>query len=358
MACDGYQQSRVRTGYEQIIPQRTGDTYAITAKKPGVVKDINEHGVIVEYEDGEVVGYETGTRFGKASGLVIPHTIITPLKKGSVVRVGYPIVYNSGFFEPDFFDPEKIVWKNSKTATTVLWEAVDTHEDASSLSTKFAKELSTRIAKVKTIVVAFDMVVNRLIKTGTAVEYGTSLCVLQDAVSAGSGSFDEQTLDSLAELSTQSPRAGVKGVVASVEVYYHGDLEDMSDSIRSIAKMSDRAMTEKSKALGRNIYTGQVDSGFRIDGDPLPLDHIAIQVTMIVEVAMNVGDKGVFDAQLKSVTSSIMEQPMMTESGREIDAVFGYQSIDNRIVMSPYILGTTGMVLEALEDKMIKEYFG
>lgn len=357
VACQGYHQSTVRTGYEEIVPQRTGSMYAITAKQPGKVTDVNEHGVIIEYEDGQVQGYETGIRCGKAAGLVIPHNIVTPLKKGEKVQVGYPIIYNSGFFEPDFFDPKKIVWKNSMDATTVLWESVDTHDDASSISVEFSQRMKTTIAKVKTVVVAFDTVVSRLIPIGKEVEFSTSVCVLQDSVSAASGAFDETTLDSLSELSTQSPKAGVKGKVSNVEIYYHGDLEDMGDSLRSLARISDKRMADKAKALGKTAYTGQVDSGFRIDGDALPLDHVAIQVTILQDVSMGVGDKGVFGAQLKSVISATMTSPMTTKSGRKIDAIFGYKSIDDRIVFSPYILGSTSMVLEALADKMVSEYY-
>jgi len=357
VACAGYHQSTVRTGYEEIVPQRTGSMYAITAKKPGRVTDINEHGVIVTYDDGEILGYETGIRCGKAAGLVIPHRIVCPLKKGDKLEVGDPIIYNSGFFEPDFFNPKKIVWKNSMDATTVLWESVDTHDDASSISVEFSKRMRTTVAKVKTVVVPFDTVVSRLISVGKEVEFGTSVCVLQDSVSAASGAFDETTLDSLSELSTQSPKAGVKGTVVNVEIYYHGDLDDMSDSLKSLARASDKRLADKAKALGKSIYTGQVDSGFRIDGDPLALDHAAIQITITQDVGMGVGDKGVFGAQLKSVISATMSQPMTTKSGRQIDAIFGYKSIDDRIVFSPYILGSTSMVLEALAEKMVQEYY-
>lgn len=353
----GYHQATVRTGYEQIVAQRTSSMYALAAKKPGIVQDITEHGVVIKYDDGEVLGYETGKRFGKAAGLVIPHNIVTPLKKGSKVKEGDAIVYNTGFFEPDFFDPTKIVWKNSMNVTTVLWESVDTHDDASSLSENACKLLTTQVAKVKTVVIPFTTEINRLLKEGMQVEYDTSVCVMHDSVGGSSGAFDEQTLDTLSQLSTQSPRAGVKGQVSKVEIFYHGDLEDMTDSLRAAVRASNKSMADKAKALGKPVYTGQVDTGFRIEGDALALDHAAIQVTFISDVEMGIGDKAVFGAQLKSVASSKMESEKITESGRVIDAVFGYQSIDNRIVMSPYILGSTMMVLESLADAMVSEYF-
>ena len=48
---------------------------------------------------------------------------------------------------------------------------------------------------------------------------------------------------------------------------------------------------------------------------------------------------------------------MKTEDVTEIDAIFGMKSISNRIVNSPFIMGTTAKVLEVLTDKAIETYF-
>ena len=80
IACTGYHQAQVRTGYEQVIPYRVGSTYAVMAKKSGKVTSLTPTGIIVTYDDGESVGVEIGRKYGNAAGLTIPHEIITPLK--------------------------------------------------------------------------------------------------------------------------------------------------------------------------------------------------------------------------------------------------------------------------------------
>ena len=47
-----------------------------------------------------------------------------------------------------------------------------------------------------------------------------------------------------------------------------------------------------------------------------------------------------------------------TESNVEIDAIFGQKSIDDRIVTSPAIMGTTATLLGVVGSKAFKVYKG
>ena len=49
---------------------------------------------------------------------------------------------------------------------------------------------------------------------------------------------------------------------------------------------------------------------------------------------------------MKTVFSEVLDTEMRTESGQEIDAVFGATSISARIVESPFIIGTTTVVIK------------
>jgi hypothetical protein len=358
IACEGYHQASLRTGYDSILGQRTSDMYCITAKQPGVCTEINDHGVIVTWADGTVQGYSTDTQYGKAAGLVVPHVIKSPLKQGQKINPGEAVIYNVGFFEPDFFDPKRVVARTAVNLRTVLWENNGTLEDASGISSKAAERLSTKMTKLKTIVVPFSTAVTMRVNKGASVEYDTTLCVLQDEISANAGAFNDNTMDNLARLSSQSPRAGTQGVIDKIEYFYHGEIEDMHLSLQQLCSGSDKALVKAAKALGRKAYTGSVDSGFRNDGEPLPFQHVAIRVYITSTVTAAVGDKGVFGHQLKSVFSSVNEEPYVSEDGQEIDAEYGSQSVKNRIVNSSYILGTTIGALVAIEKAMVDAYRG
>lgn len=290
IACDGYRQAIVRTGYDSIIPHRTTDLYAFTAKKPGRVRKVLDTGIIVDYDDGETQGFTIGRRFGNAQGLTVAHTVVTPLKNNDTFAVGDPIVYNTGFFEPDFFDPKKIVWKNSINARTVLWESPQTHEDSSAISTYIADKLTTKTTKIKTIVVNFDQAISNLVKRGDLVDADSVLCIIEDAVSANSKLFDERSIETLRVIGAQTPRAHVKGVVERVEVYYHGDKDDMSESLKAISDASDKSFRLRANSAAKTSATGSVDGGFRIDNNQLALDSLAIKVYISSNVMAGVGD--------------------------------------------------------------------
>lgn len=290
VSCDGYHQFMVRTGYDSVLAHRTTDLYAFTAKKPGVVRQVTEHGIIVDNEDGSTQGCTLGRRFGNAQGLTVAHEIVTPLKAGDKVAVGDPIVYNSGFFEPDFFNPKQIVWKNALNVKTVLWESSQTHEDSSAISKGISQKLSTKITKVKTLVVNFDQTISELVKVGDQVVADTVLCLIEDAVTANNKLFNEESIHTLKTISAQAPRAHVKGVVEKIEVFYYGDKQDMSESLRELSSKADKELRQRALSVAKEPATGLVDGGFRIDNNGLALDQLAIKIYITSSVGAGVGD--------------------------------------------------------------------
>ena len=358
VACDGYHQLLVRTGYDSVIAHRLDEPFAFTAKKKGRVSSVSNTGIVVEYEDSTRQGFYLGRTFGNAQGLTVAHNVVTPLKAQDTFDVGEPIIYNDGFFEPDFFNPKQICWKNAVNVRTVLWESVNTHEDSSSISTKLASKLSTKVTKVKEVIINFDQVVSNLVRVGDHVEGDSVLCVIQDPFAASNTLYDQKSLDTLKMLSAQTPKANTKGVVERVEVYYHGHKEDMSDSILEIVNKSDKEIKQRAISAGKKAFPAEVDSGFRIGGNPLNLDSIAIKIYITHDVVNGVGDKLVFSNQLKSVVGDRMESVMRSEDNREIDAQFGAKSLEARIVNSPFIIGTTATLLKLVGANAAKIYRG
>lgn len=290
VSCNGYTQAPVRTGYEQVLGQRTSDLFCYAARKNGKVISKKDNSILIEYEDGTQKGIVLGRRFGAAAGLTIAHEVTSELHVGQEFKKGDIIAYNTGFFEKDILDPTNVILKNAVMAKTVLWESTQTHEDASSISRKLADKLSTKTTKIKQVVVQFEQEVKDILRPGTAVEHPTILCTIEDPLTSNAGLFDESTLDTLKMFSNQTPQAKVKGIVEKIEVFYNGEKEDMSDSLRALADASDRALASQYRGLGKRPLTGQVDEGYRIDGDPLQLDHLVIKFYLTSEVSSGVGD--------------------------------------------------------------------
>lgn len=356
VACDGYTQALLRTGYEQVIPHRVGDMFAVTAKQPGKVVQFTKDGMIVEYADGSRQGITLGRRYGNASGLTIPHTIVSDMAMGQSFEVGEPLAYNKGFFERDSLNPKQIIWKSAMLAKTVLMESPDTLEDSSAISRRLSTRMMTDQTKIKDIIVNFDQEIHKMVKQGQAVDPESILCIIEDAISARAGLLDEDALDTLRVLSSNAPQAKVRGNVERIEVYYNGDLEDMSESLRQLAMESDKQIAARNTSIGRKAYTGSVSDEFRVGNDPLLMDTACIRIYLNSRVGAGVGDKGVFCNQMKTVIGRVFNNNVRTESGVEIDAIFGAKSVADRIVTSPDLIGTTTTLLLKAGERVIKAY--
>lgn len=358
IACPGYHVSPVRTGYEQVIAHRVSDIYAVTAKQDGVVKAISPHGMVVQYADGKEKAIELGLRYGAAAGLTIPHSIVpvATLKAGDTFKAGAPLAYNEGFFAHDPLNPSQLAFKGSLMLRVALMETPLTLEDSCVISQELAGKLRTTMAQPRTIVLNFDQSVSRLVEPGMTVNSDDILCVIEDAVSANQSLFNQASLDTLRALQAQVPVAKYAGQIERIEVFYHGDQEDMSESLRKLAKWGDAQLAKRYKALGKPVKTGQVDEGFRNEGEPLLLDTMAIRIYILSEVPAGVGDKMVFGNQMKSVIGRVAREEMRTESGLKLDAIFGSTSVDARIVGSFDTIGTTATLLRAASQRAVSAY--
>jgi hypothetical protein len=360
LACDGYHVSPVRTGYEQIIAHRTGDLYATTAKQSGTILSINEHGMVVQYDDGSKKAIELGLRYGSAAGLTVPHTVVAGhgLKAGDTFSSGDILAYNTGYFDYDPLNPKQVAFKGSVMARVALMECPLTLEDSCMISQGLAEKLKTGIAQPRTIVLDFKQAISHLVEPGITVSSDDILCVIEDAVSANQSLFSQTSLDTLRALQAQTPVAKYAGTIERIEVFYHGELEDMSESLRALAKWSDSQLAKRAKSLGKSVRTGQVDEGFRTDGNPLLLDTMAIRIYILNDAPMGVGDKTVFGNQMKSVVGRVSQEDIRTESGLKLDAIFGAKSVDARIVGSFDIIGTTAPLLRVATERAVAAYLG
>ena len=356
VAVTGQMENILRTGYESVIPHRTSELFAVTAKQKGVVKEISDHGITVQYADGTTKGYPLGRQYGENAGMTIPHTLVTNLKVGTKFTEGDAITFNKGFFKPDTLNPRQVVWCNGTYAHFALCEPADVIEDASVISQELADMLMTEQTKQRTIIVSFKQAIARLIKTGDAVKYDDVLCIIQDEITSGLDLYDEADIDSLKALGSQAPKAKYDGVVERIEVFYRGDKEDMSESIRKIVNQSDREIAHRRKSANKTVVTGEVDEGFKVKGNSIPLDSIAIRIYITGPEPAGVGDKIVLVNQLKSIIGKVIKEPMKAEDGTKILGRFSYTSIARRIVNSPDIVGTTTAILMKGAELVVAAY--
>lgn len=332
--------------------------FAYTAKQDGVVLQKTANGIIVQYKDQTKIGLQLGRVHGKAEGSIYPHDIISKLEVGDKFVKGDPLCYNTGFFEEDILNPKQIIMKNSFPVKTVLYESNQTLEDSSSISKKVSHLLNSKTTKVKSIVVDFKQNLINMVKVGQIIKPKDIIVIIEDSITSTTTAFDEESLLLLQNLSNQAIRSKHNAVIDKIEVLYHGDKSDMSASLKSLADKSDKLLSDIKISTNSPVFTGSVNSDYRVGGTPLALDKAEIKIYMTIETIAGVGDKGVYANQLKSVFGEVLETEIRTESGDEIDAIFGFRSIAARIVLSPSIIGTTTSLLKEIAKKAVQIYKG
>jgi hypothetical protein len=348
----------LRTGYERVIAHRTSALYAATAKQDGVVSKVSKGAIEVTYKDGTIKTVELGRRFGNVAGITIPHELTTALAQGDKVKEGDILAYNSHFFELDALDKTQALWKQGVLLTTAILECPETLEDSSAISKRAAKLLETQFTKVRDIVIAFDQSIHEMVAVGSHVEVDSILCTIEDPITADNRLFDEASLDTLKLIAANTPKAKVAGVVERVEVFYHGDVDDLSPSLQELAQTSDMNRKRRAREL-REVYTsGRVDDSMRIEGNPLISDHVCIRVYITIDVPAGEGDKGVVANQMKTIFGRVLDGTNETQSGEPIDVIFGYKSISDRIVSSPEFIGTTNTLLQIISQRAAAIYRG
>lgn len=359
ISASGYEVSPIRTGYEEIIPERVGKLYCATAQLEGKVISKNKLGIVVEYTDGSRDSLSLGTKFGEAGGSTYKHVIESKLEVGDKVKPGDVIGYNTGFFVSDFFNPKRVLWKGGVMAKVALLESSETFEDSSSISPRLARGLATTKTKTRYITVGFEQSISNLVNVGDTVDTDSILCIIEDSVTSDNKLFNSENINTLKLLSGNTPRAKHAGTIEKIEVLYYGDIEYMSPTLQEIAKKSDKLLAQSRRAVGEKVVTGKLSDSLRINNTTLNIDNMVIKVyiSKFETDGAGTGDKGVFGNQMKTVFGSVMSGINRTESGVDLDAFFGYISLVNRQVNSPELMGTTNTLSKVLSKYVSDVYF-
>lgn len=354
LAAEGATIPAVRTGEETMIARKVPSMWAVCAQHSGVVKSIGDTAVTVEYDGNRVDHYEIGRKFGSSAGITTPQNLMCNVRVGQKLKVGDVIVYNSGFFAPDPLNPGNVVMKQGVLSRVALTEAPLTYEDSSMIFPTLSKKLRISKTVIQTVISPFDRKVRVMVSPGDEVNARQALCIVESPTAAAAGVFSAEAYDSLRRLRSKSPRATRSGKVEKIEVLYRGDIKEMSSSLRDIAKEYDKELANRLRSLGKPVFTGEVDDGYRINGNPLALNTIAIRFYITHTEEAGTSDKGVYAHQMKSVFGAVVNKQWMTESGKPLDAIQSGKSILDRIVLSEPIIGVASAILEKTTQDILE----
>lgn len=308
--------------------------------------------------------FKFGTKFTSVQGSYLKQTIIPNVKQGDKVPRGYVLAYNTGFFERDMFDPSQISWKHGVMANVVLMECDDTIEDSNAITSEFSHRMQMEPAHLRALELDSNTIMRDMLPVGTHVQTTDLLCSLDDAdIASLTESDDPSVLDMLTEMNRKAPRARYHGIIEEIDVLYSCQIEDMHPTVAAfVTQINKQKMKMAKAAKGTSKSSDYVEPalvpvGTKYHGTEFGKDTILILVYISEKIDHGNGDKLVVMNQLKSITATVVDRPLSTASGYPVDMLFSARGVNNRIVLSPIIVGVGNRNCEALGDQAVQNYF-
>lgn len=353
---------RYRTGYESLIAHRAGKLYAYSAKQNGTVIDINENArmVKIQYEDGSIHTFTYGEEYGYCSDLVTTQKQELTVKVGDTFKKDDILCYNPQFFEKDPYK-RQVYWKHGAIATVAIIEIAGDYEDSSTITKKFGEKLQIEPVQIRLITVDKNTYVHTFKHIGDKVDINDNLMVFEDANSTDLSGVakDNETLEYLAKLNRDTPKAKFTGTIVGIEMYIGCELSELHETLKVIYKEANKVKKARHKFSVNSedeIYNPTlkvIPKGTKFKGVTFDENTVVIRYMIKEELNAGVGDKIVVDSALKSVISDVLTEPVKTESGTNIDILFSASSTSNRMIFSVFLQGMSERILEKLEDDVV-----
>ena len=356
IASDGYQQPIIRTGYEYLMPYKVGKLYCVIAADAGSVVSVSEKKIVVQYKSGKTESFPLGETYGRMEGSVYKHELVTELKAGDKFKQEDYLTYNTGYFEKDWLNPNRLIMKFSKLASIAFVMNDEVYEDSSAISARLSNEMAGSHIQEKIFLIDFSKNIIGLREEGTLIEPNDVLFTLVDG-NTDYSNLSDSSIELLKNVAALSPKAKMKGKIFKYEVKYNGEYSDMSPSIRKFVTALDKDIADRTKDSEEPVLNNSATSEYRSEGKNLMPNTLELRIFIETKVSLAVGDKGVVAAQMKSVVSDVFQSNITTESGVPVDIMFSYRSVLNRTVMSPIVGATTNRLLVHVSPKVAEEYF-
>ena len=345
----------IRTGYEAVLPYRLDNKFIGIAEEDGVVEKVYKDKLIVNYNKlGKKEYLYKDWTSKEESHTAWLHELVPNVVEKQKVKKGDILYYDKSFFEPDMFDPTKVVYRSYLMARTAMVETNETYEDSSVITEKIAEKASISYIKTRSIVIDKDTNISNIVEIGKHVHPTDALMIMKTSDIEDDTELDTEVLDILEGFMRSTPKAKTDGVIYNIRVFYNCDKEDLSKSIRELVDKTEKNIIDP--VTGKK-YTGRVNSSYSIDGIPLEEGKVEIKFYIKVSSKMTTGDKLIFGNQLKSTAGEIINYPLKSSDGRDVDAMFSNRAVLARIVNSAYLMGTTASLLKIVTENAVDMYF-
>ena len=360
--------SRVRTSYETVIPYMVDYPFAVVAKQDGkVLQDNKELKCLkIEYKDGTRQSIQYGEQRSRysSSGIFITQSIVPHSKLKTTFKQNDTIVYNETFFAEDPFS-NRVFMKLGCNIKVAFMDKEGTEEDANIISKRFSTKTTFKPIHEREISLNFQNQIVKFADIGTKVVPITPLITFEESEGLyefDEEGYDEETIDLINKLNRSTPKADFGGVVVDIEVYYKSPRSAMNKSMQKFVTY----VEERKKKLYEftkdtsNVSSkpGEKEYLEKIGYIDIEDDTLVIKYFIQDEYGTEHGDKCCIHSALKTVNSLVMDKPILTKDRKhEVDMIYAGVGLMARIINSPIKTGAAALVMEALQNEILEDYF-
>ena len=361
----------VTNGSDEALAYLTSDRFAFKAKKEGKIIEMDDKHILIEYVDGakEYINLVETIEKNSDGGYYVPLKLdaIKGLKVGSKVQENQIVAYDKYSFSNSLGESDNIAYNIGKLAKVAIINTDEGFEDSGIITERMAEKLSTRINLQFAVTLDKETTVLSMLKVGDKVEAGDNLITWQ-------APFDDEeadalmkvlTSDEVSELGKRKLKSSVTGKVTAIKMFRTIELEDMSESLRTIVDEYEKPYRELyEKYKENNLDISQIPAHYILPATgKLKKAQNAVVIEFYVEYmdTVGVGDKIVYFSANKATEKDLIpkgKEPYTAFRPNEpIDAFVSETSIDKRMVCSTPIYGSLQKLMIEL-DRSIKDIMG
>ena len=369
----------VGSGYEKTMIYDIGDTYSVKTKQDCTVKDINEDLKIITVtnKDGTTETYRYNTDYLKNGNIELENNFELNVKVGQKLKANDVLAYSKEFFTKT--PGGELTFTMGRMCKVALMDDYFTEEDSSLVTEHLSKKMASSITHKKVISISGKSNIVKMVSLGDHVKEGDPIMLFEDEKDEDVSNVDIQEILSMLgdadekaieKMKYHAPKANGSGEITKIEVYWTGDQEDMSPSVKKL--VNNYIKFKKEKIKYEEEETGKKNSKYELElKKSVPVygklngvdidEHngIIIEIYITHILPYGPGDKLSFFPAIKSVTPQVVPETLCpySETGK-LDAVLGLISMSARQVNSPYFLGSLGKILLDMSKRISAEYLG
>lgn len=363
----------VTNGADEALPYICSDQFAHKSKGEGVVKELTDEYMIVEYKDGnkEYINLTQTIEKNSDGGFYVTLKLDADpkLKEGSKIKPNQILAWDIQSMSNSLGESDNLAYNTGKLAKIAIINTEEGFEDSGICTEEIAEKLACKITNKRDCILDKNTNIFNVAKVGSKVEQGDTLMVWQTPYDEEEVNILLKTLagdkEAVSELGKHTIKSEYTGTLVGIKIYRTVKDDELSDSLKKLVKQYEKPISDLRKKLKEeNIDVTGLPANYPLEATGKlkgAADGVLIEFYVEYYDKLGIGDKITYNAANKAVIKNIIpkgKEPYTDLRPNEhISAFVSVTSIDKRMVTSTMSYGALQKLMVEL-DRTCKDIAG